>query len=180
MFTLLFVLPIILIFLGFIVTATIGGRNPIVFSISISIITIVFIGVFFGWFYALGANLNKKLPDHVRMNLTRFKIFLFIPAAYIFLLSVLLLFKNILSSLQPNPAIFSLIIPMQLFCMFCMFYCLYFNAKSLKTVEMQRQVTFSDYAGEFFLIWLLPIGIWIIQPRINKIFNDSLHPTENV
>ena len=46
---------------------------------------------------------------------------------------------------------------------------MYFVAKTLKTVELQKEVLFSDFAGEFFIVWFFPIGIWIIQPKINKI-----------
>ena len=45
---------------------------------------------------------------------------------------------------------------------------LYKAAKTIKTVELQKKVTFSDFAGEFFLLWFSPIGIWILQPKINK------------
>jgi hypothetical protein len=38
----------------------------------------------------------------------------------------------------------------------------------------QKPVTFSDFAGEFFLIWFFPVGIWIIQPRINKLFDTNI------
>jgi hypothetical protein len=72
-----------------------------------------------------------------------------------------------------NPAIFALIVPLHLFSMICMFYCLYFNAKALKTVEWQKPVTFKDFAGEFFLLWFFPIGVWIIQPRLNNLFGDQ-------
>lgn len=68
----------------------------------------------------------------------------------------------------PNPAIFALIAPLHFFSMCCIFYCLYFVAKTIKTVELQREVKFSDFAGEFFMIWFYPIGIWLIQPKINK------------
>ena len=64
------------------------------------------------------------------------------------------------------------IIPLHLFSMFCIFYCLYFVAKTFKTVELQREVSFSDFAGEFFLFWFFPIGIWIVQPKINKMIED--------
>ena len=64
--------------------------------------------------------------------------------------------------------IFAIIVPVHLFAMFCIFYSLYFVAKTFKTVELQRTVTFSDFAGEFFLLWFYPIGIWIIQPKINR------------
>ena len=45
---------------------------------------------------------------------------------------------------------------------------MYFVAKTFKTAELQRKVSFSDFAGDFFLVWFLPIGIWIIQPKINR------------
>ncbi|MNL47293.1 hypothetical protein D3C87_1700740 [compost metagenome] len=66
-----------------------------------------------------------------------------------------------------------LIIPLHLFSIFCLIYTLYFNAKSLKAVETRKPVTFSDFAGEFFLLWFFPVGVWIIQPRINKIFSED-------
>lgn len=139
------------------------------------------IGFFFAWFYALGTNLHSRLPDTVKMSLTKFKIFLFIPVLYMLVLSMFLysIFKGSTQHGQPNPAIFALIMPLHLFSMFCIFYCLYFNAKALKTVELQRPVTFSDFAGEFFLIWFFPIGVWIIQPRINKIFDTTIDNDNN-
>jgi len=42
-----------------------------------------------------------------------------------------------------------------------------FSAKTIKLAELQRSVTFSDFAGEFFLIWFFPIGIWFVQPKVN-------------
>jgi hypothetical protein len=67
----------------------------------------------------------------------------------------------------------AVILPLHLFSMFCIFYCLYFNAKALKAVEWRRPVTFGDYAGEFFLLWFFPLGIWFIQPRINQLFRND-------
>ncbi|WP_373551080.1 hypothetical protein [Haliscomenobacter sp.] len=49
------------------------------------------------------------------------------------------------------------------------FYCIYHVAKTIKTVELQRKVTFSDFIAEFFLVWFFPIGVWILQPTINKL-----------
>ncbi len=53
--------------------------------------------------------------------------------------------------------------------MFCIFYCLWFMAKVMKTAELQKKTTFSDFAGEFFLFWFFPIGIWVLQLRLNII-----------
>jgi hypothetical protein len=53
-----------------------------------------------------------------------------------------------------------------------MLYSLYFVAKTIKTAELQKECTFKDFTEEFILILFYPIGLWIIQPRINKIYKD--------
>jgi len=145
-------------------TTTFSEYSPLVF---------LFIAVLFGWFYTVGVNLIKKLPDTVKMNITKFKWLMFILIMYIFLFYAFVHFR-----IQPNTITLVIIILLHLFSMFCILYCIYFNAKALKTVELQQPVTFSDYAGEFFLLLFFPIGIWIIQPRINKIFDATLQAKE--
>jgi hypothetical protein len=174
LFGLLVIIPMIIQF--FIMGYLLTNNNPSIMQITFPFVIIVYIGLFFGWFYVLGTNLYRKLPPTATMNLTKFKIFLFIPVIYIIFISIFMagMFSNISTGVPPTPGIFAVIFPLHLFAMFCIFYCLYFNAKALKTVEWQRPVTFSDFAGEFFLIWFFPIGIWIIQPRINKLFDSSI------
>ena len=155
----------------FFVNIVIGSQDPTKMFLVFFPVTILFMGVFMGWFYALGVNLSTKLPDTVKMNLTKFKLFLIIPIVYIVVISIFKsgIFGNTFDNVKSGSSMFLL----SLFCMFCIFYCLYFNAKSLKAVELQKPVTFSDYAGEFFLIWFFPFGLWIIQPRINKLFEKK-------
>jgi len=62
-----------------------------------------------------------------------------------------------------------IILPLHLFSMFCIFHTIYFVAKTIRTAELQRVVTFGDFAGEFFLLWFYIIGIWIIQPKVNRL-----------
>ena len=42
-------------------------------------------------------------------------------------------------------------------------------AKNIKTIELQKEVSFGGYIEEFFLLLFFPIGIWILQPKIRKI-----------
>ena len=137
------------------------------------IMIILFMGVFFGWFWSIALGLQRLISDELKLKVNRFKVFLFIPVVYmIFFFGV---FMTSFTSGGPNPIIFAIIFPLHLFSMFCIFYCLYFVAKTFKTVELQRKVTFSDFAGEFFMIWFYPIGIWIIQPKINKMIKEKAH-----
>jgi hypothetical protein len=50
---------------------------------------------------------------------------------------------------------------------------MYFVAKTFKTVELQKEVTFSDFIGEFFMFWFYYIGILFLQPKINKMVEDD-------
>jgi len=138
---------------------------------------ILFFFVLCGWFYVVAVSLNKKLPATVKMNLTKFKWFFFIPITYgflFYLFAYLVLFDRVSNGEQLNWGFSVLVIILSyLFSAFCAFYCIYFNAKLLKAVELQRPVTFRDYVFEFFLFWLFPIGVWLIQPRMNRIFSET-------
>jgi hypothetical protein len=145
------------------------------------VVMIIFMTIFFGWFWSVAIGLQKKVPENVTMKVKKFKIFFFIPLVYfLILMSVFFVFMNGLFSLNSNPepsfgligGIFAVIFPIHLFSMFCILYSLYFVAKTFKTVELQREVKFGDFAGEFFMIWFYPIGIWIIQPKINKMIEE--------
>lgn len=140
---------------------------------AIPIIVLVCVGVFFSWFYALGTGLHEKLPEESDLKIGRFKFSIFLPVTYMLLISLYItsMFFNGEQALEENfPSIFAVIVPLHLLSMFCIFYSIYFISKALKSVELQRNVTFNDYAGEFFLLLFYFIGIWILQPRINKIF----------
>jgi len=49
-------------------------------------------------------------------------------------------------------------------------YCDYFNARLLNSAELQRDISFKDFSGDFFAFIFYPIGVWWLQPRINRIF----------
>jgi hypothetical protein len=138
-----------------------------------AVMMVLFAALIFCWLYSLGTNLCKRLPEAIKMNLTGFKLSLFIAvackvfsAAYMYFL-----FGGISAGGEWHAATFAVLVPLQLMSMFCTFYCFYFIAKALKTIELQQAVTFNDCALEFFGIWIFPVGIWFVQPKINKIFN---------
>jgi hypothetical protein len=143
------------------------------------IMMIIFMGVFFGWFWSVAVGLQNKVPKDVKMKVKKFKIFFFIPMVYMLFITLFMgIQMNGLMTNGTEPSggliggLVAVIVPLHLFSMFCIFYSLYFVAKTFKTVELQREVKFSDFAGEFFMIWFYPIGIWIIQPKINKIIKE--------
>ena len=141
---------------------------------------LVYIGLFFGWLWSIGTFLTKKLstssqnPDDLRtVNLPHglFKGALIIPTLYIAFLCWFvgkLMWGNEMSELFIMEHI-GLIVTAHLMSTACLFFVLYYNAKALRSVELQRRARFGDYIIDFILFWFFPIGIWILQPRINKV-----------
>ena len=117
-----------------------------------------------GWFWSVGSLLTSVIPEQQRLPLLRLRLSLIYPAVYI------TYFFATLSVSSPPSA---LIIPFHLLAMFCMFYNLYFISKSLVLAETDKAAGFYEYSGPFFLIWFFPIGLWIIQPRINRLAERS-------
>ena len=162
------------------------------------IMTIILLGVFFVWSWFVALGLQSKVPEGVKMKVKKFKIFVFILMVYVLFIHLFMVIlmngwvwnlENLMTSsglganlrsemisLHSNgsliPRFIAINVPLLLFSMFCIFYSLYFVAKTFKTVELQREVKFSDFTGEFFMIWFYPIGIWIVQPKINKMIKE--------
>jgi hypothetical protein len=134
------------------------------------VVTILFMGGFLAWLWVLGRFLWSVASPNLRLNIKRFRLSLIYPLAYAVLFAV---------AMQRAPTqLPTWIIPLHLLAMFCMFYNLYFVAKALRLAEVQKPLGFYDYSGPFFLLWFFPIGIWVIQPRINRLY--ALHPNVDV
>jgi hypothetical protein len=138
------------------------------------IILVFFLGVF-GWLWSIATGLKEKIPTGINMKIKKFKLFLLIPIFYtpvVFNIFDLVFDSVEKSNGEPNGLIigisFAIIFPLHILSIFGLFYSFYFAAKTYKTVELQREVSFSDFAGDFFLLLFFPIGVWIIQPNINK------------
>lgn len=139
-----------------------------------SLVLIIIIAILYAirplWIWTVAVGLKDKVPETIKLNVKKFKAFFIIPLAY-FILYLTLFFPAIIN-FEVDPTLFLFIMPLHFFAMFCILYCLYFSAKSIRTVELQRTVHSGYYIGEFFLIWRFPIGVWIIQPRLNKIIQQ--------
>jgi len=114
---------------------------------------------FLVWFGSMGFFLRSIVKPELRMG-TRFLIFALVyPVVYapVFLLIA-----------DTAPA--WVILPLHLACIGCLAYLFYFVSKNLVLTEGKRPVSFYEYAGAFFLLWFYPVGVWIIQPRLNRLY----------
>ena len=125
------------------------------------------------WLWSLGTFLNSRIPRELRMK-TRFFVFsvIYLPL-YLPLFGIFFEDQQLTRNLSLILISWVIIFPLHLFAMFCQFYGWYFVSKSLATAENARSASLADYIGYFFGLWFLPVGVWIIQPRINRLYTDA-------
>lgn len=137
---------------------------------------VIYMCALLGWIRAIVFGLQSHIPPGAEINTGIFRILSIVPFVFIFAFAVMVSFKVMAPGLihVTNPvAVVILFVLFPVFSMFCIFYSMYYSAKALKSVELQRRVNFGDCFGEIFLTWFFPIGVWILQPRINRIVAES-------
>lgn len=143
------------------------------------ILTLIWAGLIVSCIYFLGNSLYQKLPIGHDLKVNRFHFNLLFPLVY--LIIVFIAFDGGYEINQDNYKDYGwliwVIVPLHLFAMYCMFYTIWFIAKCIATIENNKVVGFDNYAGNFFLLWFFPIGIWWVHPKVRKIFSDG---TENL
>lgn len=150
--------------------------NPALIMKLFPVLMIFFLLGTYGWVWAISTGLNNRLPEGIKINSKKFKILFSIPVIYILaIILVMGIAMNGGSSLFSsfNPGLIAIVIPIHIGSIVIAIWGMTFAAKTLKSIEIGRIATFSDYAGEFFLIWFSIIGYWILQPRINKLIENS-------
>ncbi len=150
-------------------TVTVLEPTPTILFL-VPLIVLLSLGGFLGWFWSVGIALNQIVEADLRLDSQFFRMGMLYMVAY---LGFFFLFPLLISVGFLPPGFFFLMVPLHLLAMGCMVYALYFVAKNLALAERQQPVRFSDYLGPLLLLWFLPLGIWFIQPRVNKLFAET-------
>ncbi len=122
----------------------------------------IFIYYFLLWNLIVNLNKLAKIKNQFLLNLL-----FFTP------LILILFILNILTKLNLPFIIFTISLFLSLFVILLTTgYCVYYTAKKINLIYRKKQINFSDYFLDAILLFLFPIGVWLIQPKINKIFKD--------
>lgn len=138
------------------------GEADILYGATMVVFTLCFVG----WFWCLGSFLRAIADPALRLKIGFFRF------AAIYALLYMPVFFALFNGIAVHPTLLGIIFPLHFFAMYCMFYLLYFVSKSLTLAEGGKPASFYDYSGPFFLLWFFPVGIWIVQPRINRLYEQ--------
>ena len=148
--------------LGYVASGPKSPEDPAEAFVVVEIVTAVSALCYLLWLWSMGSFLNSLIPPTLRSRIHFFSFTVIFTSIYV--LGFIALFQSV------SPIAVAVIIPRLLLAAFCMFYNFYFVSKSLVSAETGKNATFNEYAGMFFLLWFYPIGIWFIQPRINRLY----------
>lgn len=164
----LFLLPFMLFIgkIGFLAsletTAPSAGTFPRI-SLLYGIVIVLSILCILGWFWSLGSFLNAVVQPPLRLKTRLFRFAIGYTTLYV--LALIAVFQ----SADPN-VLEVAILPFGFLAIFCIFYLMYFVSKCLVLAQTGKPTSPLHYLGPFILIWLFPIGLWIIQPRVNRLY----------
>ena len=156
----LFLILIIPVILSFVIPET--GKH-----VFISVLNSIFFLLFFGWIYSTGNVLGKQWGEN-KNSLLLFKLcILIVVVSTVFISFLGTAGKTYIYDLnKPLPLFISVIV------LIAIFYCFYYVSKTLRCLELNRNVIFEQHQKEFFLFFIFVVGIWILQPRIKKLLNS--------
>ncbi len=128
---------------------------------------------FFSWLWSIGSNLERRLPEDSRINLLLFKLALFIP--FIICTGISVFYGNYLLGfgMHDNPVVLDYLTPLVFISFLCVTCAMCFIAIMLNVVEKKEEAKLQNFIFDSILLMLWPIGLWIIQPRVNRIFSNE-------
>lgn len=126
-----------------------------------TVLRVIGIAIFFSWGLLVGHGLYNLLPERVDLNYN-----LFIINSFVWLASYVI----VMVISDGEGMTFNGVAALPGFYVFYAFlHFLIFPARALRSIEKGRRADIGECIGDFFLIVFLPIGIWFLQPRINKV-----------
>lgn len=118
------------------------------------------------WPLILGHELYQLVPKRITLKYN-----LFLINGFLWLMAYTVLIFIYDGNFHSNNG---LIVLTGFYLMYALVQFMFFPVKTLKTIETGKPATFGEYFWDFILfVPFSPIGIWFVQPRINKIAERS-------
>ncbi len=136
--------------------------------------------VLFAWMFSIGYWCNRHLPETRRRHPLPFAIGLVLPIVYVLMYIFLYLPVLEQGGAPEKPPLW--LLPMHMLSMVGVFYGLWYSARALKSLQENEDADFLIFSSTFFLFFIFPLGVWLIQPEVNRLYHQleqAPDPSEN-
>jgi hypothetical protein len=138
-----------------------GASTPSGLSVFYAVTSSIAMLWFVSWFLSIAHFLNDLLPTEIRRRKYFFEIACLYALIYV---PINLFFLNEKPSLGSIPDWLSFLY------LFCMLYAIYSVSRCFVLIEYGQSSPWYRYMGIFLLLIFYPVGVWVVQPRINRQF----------
>ena len=125
--------------------------------------------VLFAWMGSVGIWCNARLPQARRSNVAVFAASMIVPLVYALLYIFVYLPQLQAGGPPEKPPLW--LLPMHMISMVSIFYVFWFTASKYKSLLENEDADFLIFSSTFFLMFIFPLGVWIIQPSVNELFH---------
>ncbi len=144
----------------------------LMFDLPLEPLVVATIGLFmmlvlFGWMFSIGAWANRHLPESRRRSPLPFAVGLLLPLVYL-LMYIFLYIPLLQEGVPSKPPLW--LLPMHMLSMVGIFYGLWYTARQLKSLQENTDADFMIFSSTFFMLFIFPLGIWLIQPSVNQLY----------
>lgn len=169
MFLLVVGIPLVLQLVQNILFVWTGPTSAGSFSSLLGLLVIIPLFIYFIWIYTVGKRFNESILGSGR-KVRMFEISLFVSFfGHLFLLIYFWSYSNLINQAEGEELLpISLLALMVFISFFTLFYALSFMARALVQMERGSNIHSSEYYSEFIMALIFPLGIWLLQPRINR------------
>jgi hypothetical protein len=126
--------------------------------------------IYITWMYLIGVICSKLSRNFMQLNM-KLPGICYISLLILFILSNTNLPK-MMENLIPSGLNTTLTIAFGLWFAFNLFYLFCFSSKPLMSVIEGKESSSNQYFGYFISFMYPPIGVWYIQPKVNKLLYD--------
>ena len=152
------------------------------FGIPLKPLVVATIGLFlllvlFLWMFSIGAWANARLPEAQRHSPLPFAAGLALPLLYLLMYIFLYIPELEQGGAPQRPPLW--LLPMHMLSMVGIFYGLWYTARQLKSLQENEQADFMIFSSTFFLLFIFPLGIWLIQPAVNQLHDRLEQPARD-
>lgn len=145
----------------------------LMFRIPLKPLVVASIGLFmllvlFLWMYSIGSWSNRRLPEARRRSPLPYAVGLAIPLVYL-LMYIFLYIPQLADGPPSRPPLW--LLPMHMLSLAGIFYGLWYTARQFKSLQENEEADFLIFSSLFFLLFIFPLGVWLIQPEVNQLYH---------
>jgi len=165
LFLIIFLLPWLLL----IAYITIFESNSSTYNVFAAIFTLIYYVIFVGWNYKVIKTFNKTEKILTEKQNKRLDWLLIIFFIYL----IFILFRT--QVFETDLLVFRILSPiLMLLSVYSFIFLVYCTAKTLKYLQLKNQIRTADIIVEMFIIFYFIIGVWWLQRKVNKYYDEYI------